>query len=190
MTELNQVAWDRARALLWQWRGARLSGKVRIGPRCLCTRPRGIELGNRVTLEADVWFKIVSPEARLKIGDLAFLGRNCTLDVLAEVTIGDHTLFGPGCLVVDHNHGMASEHDMAMQLCKAKPIRIGRDVWCGAYVVVLPGVTIGDGAVIGAHAVVTKDIPSRAIAVGNPARVVGNRDDRAARPEAERESAL
>ena len=54
----------------------------------------------------------------------------------------------------------------------AKPITIGKDCWLGGGVVVLPGVTIGDGVTIGAASVVTKDIPSRTVAVGNPARVI------------------
>ena len=57
-------------------------------------------------------------------------------------------------------------------LCWAKPVHIGNDCWFGANVVVCPGVTIGDGCVIGAGAVVTRDIPPRTFAAGNPCRVI------------------
>ena len=176
------VAADRLRSALWKSLGARLGPKVRVGPRCACSRLPGIDLGARVTLETGVLLKIVSPGARLTVGAHSFFGPYCVLDVLDEVTIGDHCLFGPGCLVVDHNHGMDPDRDMHGQPCVSRKVRIGRDVWCGAHVVVLPGVTIGDGAVIGANAVVTKDVPARAIAVGNPARVIGTRDDRRGKP--------
>ena len=179
-TLLHVVA-DRLRAALWRLRGGRLAAKVRIGPRCACSRPDGMELGARVTLETGVLFKIVSPRARLRVGDHSFLGPYCVLDVLEEVDIGDHCLLGPGCVVVDHNHGMDPDRDMQGQPCEARPIRIGRDVWCGAHVVVLAGVTIGDGAVVGANAVVTRDIPPGSIAVGNPARVIGMRGERTER---------
>ena len=182
MTELLSVAADRLRAAFWRLLGGRLAAKVRVGPRCSCSRLPGVELGTRVTLETGVLLKIVSPLARLRVGEHSFFGPYCVLDVLDEVTIGDHCLFGPGCLVVDHNHGMEPDRDMHGQPCVARKVKIGRDVWCGAHVVILPGVTIGDGAVVGANAVVTKDIPPRAIAVGNPARVIGTRDERRGKP--------
>ena len=67
---------------------------------------------------------------------------------------------------------MLDGNGVPKHFCYAKPVRIGNDCWFGANVVVCPGVTIGDGAVIGSGSVVTRDIPARVIAAGNPCRVL------------------
>ena len=84
-----------------------------------------------------------------------------------------------GCLIIDHNHGTDPAKRIDQQPCAVKAVKIGDDVWLGAYSVVLPGVTIGNGAVVGAHACVTKDVPAFAIVVGVPAKIVGYRGDSA-----------
>jgi acetyltransferase-like isoleucine patch superfamily enzyme len=81
-------------------------------------------------------------------------------------------LIAPGCHITDVNHGIAQGELIRKQSLVSKPVRIGNDVWVGAGCSMLPGVTIGDGAVIGARAVVTHDIPAGAIAVGSPAKVI------------------
>lgn len=173
---LWSVIADRIRAGLFRLCGAESGAKVRIGPRCRLTRPKGVRLGTRVWLEADVWFKLSSASAKLIVGSHTFFARNCTVNVVEKVSIGSHTLFGPGCLIIDHNHGMAPDRRIDQQTCISKPVVIGSNVWCGAGAVVLAGVTIGDGAVIGANAVVINDVPSMAIMVGNPAQFVRDRD--------------
>lgn len=176
MTAFLEVLADRCRAGWLRFRGASLGEKVRIGPRCRITRPAGVKLGARGWLEADVWLKLTSPAAQVVVGDHVFFSRNCHVNALAQITIGAHSLFGPGCVIVDHNHGVAPGARIDEQPCAAKPIRIGSDVWCGAGAVVLAGVTIGNGAVIGAGAVVTRDVPPMAIVAGNPARTIRTRN--------------
>ena len=98
----------------------------------------------------------------------------------APVTIGDDCNFGPNVTIVTPVHPMLAEERRTMiaadgeerHLCYAKPVTIGNDVWMGANVVVCPGVTIGDGCVIGAGSVVTRSIPPRTFAAGNPCRVI------------------
>jgi acetyltransferase-like isoleucine patch superfamily enzyme len=172
-----QTFLGRLRAGIWRCRGAKLGRKVSVGPGCRIWLAAGIELGERVTLEGEVWFKLVSPEARLVAGARTFFGRGCHVNVLDRVEIGARCLFGPGCVIVDHNHGMDPGRWMDEQPCTARPVRIGDGVWCGARAVILPGVSIGDGAVIGAQSVVTRDVPPMMVAAGVPARILHRRGE-------------
>lgn len=105
----------------------------------------------------------------LELGRGVFLNFNCVVLDVVSVVIGDGTQLGPGVqlLAADHPRDPAVR---AQGLENGKPIRIGRNVWIGGGAIVLPGVTIGDDAIIGAGAVVTRNVPARATAVGNPAR--------------------
>lgn len=171
-----RIIFDRLRAILWRLRGVKTGRKIRVGSRCRVTHPAGVRLGDRSWFEADVWLKMEKSIAQLEVGAYTFFARNCTVNVVERVRVGSHSLFGPGCLIIDHNHGMSADRRIDEQPCVSDPVYVGDDVWCGAGAVILPGVTIGDGAVIGANAVVTKDVPSMAIVVGNPARFIRMRD--------------
>lgn len=129
-----------------------------------------------------------------KIGRNFFGNFNLTIQDDGEVTIGDRCNFGPNVTIVTPIHPMVPEERNALlgpdgkpkRLCYAKPVHIGSDVWLGANVVVCPGVTIGDGCVISAGAVVTRDIPPRTFAAGNPCRVIREiteQDSMAHKPE-------
>lgn len=114
------------------------------------------------------------------IGDRVFINFNFTVQDDAEVTIGNDCNFGPNVTIVTPVHPMLPDERKRMldaegnvkRFCYAKPVKIGSDCWFGANVVVCPGVTIGDNCVIGAGAVVTRDIPSGVFAAGNPCRVI------------------
>ena len=96
---------------------------------------------------------------------------NLTILDIREVFIGDHVMIGPNVLISTVGHPLSPQK--RRDYCAfAKPVRIGNDVWIGGHVTILPGVTIGDNVVIGAGAVVTKDIPANSLAMGVPARVV------------------
>ncbi|MCL2023137.1 MAG: sugar O-acetyltransferase [Oscillospiraceae bacterium] len=104
-------------------------------------------------------------------GDNCYANFNLTLVDDGEIHIGDGCLLAPNVVLATAGHPLEPElRRKAAQF--SKPIRIGKDVWIGANAVVLPGVSIGDGSVIGAGSVVTKDIPARVVAVGNPCRMV------------------
>lgn len=95
-----------------------------------------------------------------------------------HIYIGDCTMLGPNVVIATAGHPIDPEL-RSRGLQYNMPVRIGRNCWLGAGVIVMPGVTIGDDTVIGAGSVVTKDIPSGVVAVGNPCRVlrkVGERD--------------
>jgi acetyltransferase-like isoleucine patch superfamily enzyme len=175
MSELPRVAADRLRAGLLRLRGARLGYGTRVGFGCTFRRPGQLVAGERVQFERNVFIKIVEPRARLEIGASTFIGFNCELDVAHGLEIGQSVLIGPGCFITDHNHRHAADRFIAEQGCVSAPVTLHDDVWLGAHVVVLPGVTIGKGAIAGAGAVVTRDVPPMAIVAGAPARQIGSR---------------
>lgn len=95
-----------------------------------------------------------------------------------HIYVGDGTMFGPNCVIATAGHPILPEF-REKQYQFNVPVHIGKNCWLGAGVLVMPGVTIGDNTVIGAGSVVTKDIPSNVVAVGNPCRVlreIGERD--------------
>ena len=88
-----------------------------------------------------------------------------------QIYIGDYTMLGPNVVLATAGHPIDPElRQKGLQY--NLPVRIGRNCWLGAGVIVMPGVTIGDNTVIGAGSIVTKDIPSGVVAVGNPCRVL------------------
>lgn len=115
--------------------------------------------------------------SKLSIGNYSGLGLNCRIH--GPVAIGDYVMMGPDVLIVTRNHRF-DRVDVPMALqgsSEARSVIIGDDVWIGARSVILPGVRIGNGAVIGACSVVTKDIPAYAIVGGNPARIIRFRSE-------------
>lgn len=106
----------------------------------------------------------------ISLGAGAFLNFNCVILDVVAVTIGDGTQIGPAVqiLAADHPRDAAQR---AAGLEFGRPVTIGRNVWIGAAALILPGVTVGDDAVIGAGSVVTRDVPAGATVVGNPARL-------------------
>jgi galactoside O-acetyltransferase len=114
----------------------------------------------------------------LSLGRGAGINTGCWINARGRVSIGDDTILGPYCVIHSANHRM-DQLDIPIQHqgFEHKPVTLGNNVWLAARVTVLPGVSIGDNAVIGAGAVVTKDIPANAVAVGNPARVIRLRTD-------------
>ena len=106
-----------------------------------------------------------------RIGHDTFINHNAYLMDGGGITIGQHCFIGPNCGMYTAVHPLIAEERNA-GLEKALPIVIGDNCWIGADVTILPGVTIGSNTVIGAKSVVTKDIPDRVVALGNPCRVL------------------
>lgn len=115
-----------------------------------------------------------------EIGDNFFGNYNLTVQDDAKVVIGDNANFGPNVTIVTPVHPLIASERYQMldgngepkHLCYARPVIIGNDVWLGANVVVCGGVTIGDGCVVGAGSVVTRDLPPNSLAAGVPCRVI------------------
>ena len=105
----------------------------------------------------------------LHIGRRVFINSGCRFQDQGGIWIGDDVLVGHNCMIATINH--LEDPDRRGDMVTA-PVRIGNQVWIGANVTLLPGVTIGDGAILAAGAVVTKDVPARTVAGGVPARVL------------------
>lgn len=107
----------------------------------------------------------------IEAGENLFINTGCIFLDPGRITIGNDVSIGPGTQLLTATHPSNPEERLEMD-DMAKPISIGNQVFIGGGVIICPGVTIGDGSTIGAGSVVTKDIPSHVLAVGNPCRVV------------------
>ncbi len=153
-----------------------------------CTRPS--EQEKRQALLREMFEEIgeacyIEPPLRanwggrfVHFGSFIYANFNLTLVDDTHIYVGDHTMIGPNVVIATGGHPLLPAlRERGMQY--NMPVRIGRNCWLGAGVIVLPGVSIGDNTVIGAGSVVTRDMPANVLAVGNPCRVLrelGNRD--------------
>lgn len=107
----------------------------------------------------------------ISVGDNFYANYHCVILDGARVTFGDNVFIAPNCVFSTAGHPLdAGQRNQGLEI--ALPITVGDNVWFGANVCVLPGVTIGGGAVIGAGSVVNRDIPAGVVAAGNPCRVI------------------
>lgn len=128
--------------------------------------------GRRINIEKRAYF---GDGSELSIGDNSGLGVNC--QAVGPIRIGRDVMIGPDVIIFTSNHRF-DRLDIPMReqgYQPARPVIIEDDVWIGARVIILPGVTIGRGAVLAAGAVVTRDVPAFAIVGGNPARMLKSR---------------
>lgn len=139
------------------------------------TGTRNIRLGKRCRLGMETELRTIE-KGRIRLGADVRVNRCCTLTSYSGIFIDDFTIIGEFVSIRDANHGMKQGKPMRYQPHTSSPIRIGRDVWIGRGSCVLPGVTIGDGVVIGANSVVSRDISSYSIAAGAPAKVIKKRE--------------
>lgn len=170
-------------------------GLMIFGRRDICIVPDarlgGIDcmhIGKAFTAGRGLWLEAVkeypaagqvfSPE--LIIGDRVSVGEYVHIGCNNRIVIGDDVLMGSKIYITDHNHGVYRDDTLASPdvppadrcLNENESVEIGDRCWIGEFVTILPGVTIGEGCIIGSHSTVTHDIPANSIAVGSPARVV------------------
>jgi acetyltransferase-like isoleucine patch superfamily enzyme len=164
----------------WYYRmlGVRLQGYVWMRDIEIPRNFDQIELAVGVALDRGVVLLCTgdaNKSIKIRIGSGTYINRYTMLDAAQLLEIGNNCAIGPGCYLTDHDHGNDPGLPPLSQPLISAPTRLGNEVWLGAHVSVLKGVSIGDRAVIGAGSVVTKDIPAGAVAVGVPARVVRER---------------
>lgn len=111
--------------------------------------------------------------SNISIGERVSFGGNVYLMGHDRIEIGDDCMFAYGVIICTATHDY--QFPIMNRSYVTKPVKIGSNVWCGLNSIILPGITISDGSVIGAGAVVTKDVPKNAIVAGVPARIIGIR---------------
>jgi acetyltransferase-like isoleucine patch superfamily enzyme len=183
------------RTLPWDWYEGRLPDNAKIDDTAYIEttfsfrffrsqRTPGVEYGRGASTYLGTMFD-VGPEGRVTLGDFALVhGARIICD--SEITIGDHALISWNVVLMDTYRLPTNpairrdelqrvplrESRIAAANVPARPLRIGHAVWIGFDSCVLPGVTIGEGSIVGARSVVTNDVPPFTIVAGNPARVV------------------
>jgi acetyltransferase-like isoleucine patch superfamily enzyme len=159
----------------------RLGANVFIGDRVMIfERENGgpVELGDRVEILRDTIIE-TAYGGSVTLGAQSSIHPRCQLNAYkASIQIGHGTLIAPNCAFYPYDHGIAPDKLIREQPLQTRgDILVGDEAWLGYGVIVLGGVTIGEGTVIGAGSVVTSDIPEGAIAVGVPARIVKMRNE-------------
>lgn len=134
-----------------------------------------LEIGDDCTIQDYSYFQLTKPHPKVIIGNNTVIGRHCIITCKNSISIGNDVLMGSYVQIIDHDHGMSSSDIIRNQEAEIGSVVIGNDVWIGAGVKILNNVVVGDGAVIGANAVVTKNVPPGVIVGGVPAREIGKR---------------
>ncbi|WP_156922300.1 acyltransferase [Cohnella thermotolerans] len=140
----------------------RVCGPVKVSK----SRRARLVIGSRVILHRHTGFYLDSEDAVIEIGDHTFLNRRSEVMCKRHVKIGSHCAISWDVTITDTDYHTLEGTEPTM------PVVIGDHVWIGCKAVILKGVTIGRGAVVAAGAVVSKDVPARALVAGVPARVV------------------
>jgi carbonic anhydrase/acetyltransferase-like protein (isoleucine patch superfamily) len=164
--------------------GVRLNGRprVQLAPRSLITLGPGVVLNSRwkanaLGMSAPTTLITTEPGAEIYVGERSGLS-GCVLSAAESIWIGNRVLIGEGVMITDNDHhpvdisDVRSRRDTKLGANKARGVRIEDDVFIGARVIVLKGVTIGAGTVVGAGSVVSVSLPPGVVAAGNPCRVL------------------
>lgn len=119
---------------------------------------------------------IISNISMIKFGDFIYIGEKAKIYGKGNLFIGDHVIIGPNISVYTSVHNYDSDYLPYGFQDKIADVYIGESVWIGADVSLLPGVKIGEGAVVGLGSIVTKDVPPFSVVAGNPAKIIASRD--------------
>jgi acetyltransferase-like isoleucine patch superfamily enzyme len=148
------------------------------GPCFVCPGAR-IEIGPRGCLRLGRWSwighdsKIRVHEGEVRIGAKTVLGQECTISAFQHISIGRECLIADRAMLIDFDHGVVEvERPIRQQGIYKRDVRLGHNIWMGYGACVLRGVTIGDNCIVGANAVVTREVPANAVVGGAPARLI------------------
>ena len=158
-------------------RGGSLGENIKIfsGVRLASSKGHPINIGDNVTLMPGVIIS-TAQSGKFTIGNNVYIGEYSVLTSNSHIIIEDDCLIAPNNNLVDFDHDFSDpDKKIIEQGFKASPITVKKGAWIGCNCCILKGTTIGEGAVIGAGSVVTKDIPSFSVAAGNPAVIIKKR---------------
>lgn len=172
---LHEIVWEPFRRL---WRLAKLRGRISIDTSNVLIGPIHVLGSGRIRIQGGGYFYRdihleTQADGHIEIGEGVVISAGTHVVSFYRIEIGETSLIGEYCSIRDANHRTGTEQPVRDAGHEGAPITIGRNVWIGRGCCLLAGVTIGDNAVIGANSVVTKSIPTGAIAVGSPAKVIG-----------------
>jgi acetyltransferase-like isoleucine patch superfamily enzyme len=133
-----------------------------------------IRFGDHSVISRYAYFLLTKPQPVLRVGQQVGIGRHCQVMVKRCVEIGDYTRIGTFVTIRDHLHEPFKSKDEKVIETRSRiePVSIGRNVWIGSYSSILPGVTIGDNAVVSNYSLVMRDVPAQTVVAGQPARPV------------------
>jgi len=142
-----------------------------------------LEIGRKATLRIGRWAwlghgtKIRVHEGEVAIGAKTVMGQECTISAFQHVSIGRESIVADRVMLIDFDHGVVEvERPIRLQGIYKRDVRVGHNVWLGYGACILRGVVVGDNAIIGTSAVVTKDVPANAVVGGVPAQVIRMRE--------------
>lgn len=153
---------------------ARLKRFNKLSPIRIISRQRLMkkmfaEIGEECYIESPFYANFGAKH--IHFGKNIYCNFGCTFVDDTHIYVGDYTMFGPGVTVATAGHPILPELRQQGYQYNA-PVHIGKNCWIGANALIMPGITIGDNVVVGAGSVVTKDLPSNVVAVGNPCKVL------------------
>lgn len=144
----------------------RFGNHILVGTKTKFVAASGAEISIGDDFESKRFCYLGAMAGKMKIADHVFLNQNVSITCMDEISIGSNCVIANNVVMVDHDHDMKNGG-----FVKA-PIHIGEKVWIGANAVILKGVTIGDGAIVAAGSIVTKDIPAHTLVGGCPAKLI------------------
>jgi acetyltransferase-like isoleucine patch superfamily enzyme len=158
-------------------RRLKLDGLAFIGPGCK------LQVGPNAVLELGRWAwvghgcKLRCHEGVVSLGAKSVMGQECTVSAFQHISIGRECVVADRVMLIDFDHGMVEvDRPIRLQGIYKRDVRVGNNVWIGYGACILRGTTVGDNAVIGTNAVVTRDVPANAVVGGVPARLIRMRE--------------
>lgn len=164
---------DRAFSLAMRSSFASMGARTRLSLPIQLVGAERITVGRRVYFGPGCWALAHEPHGRLQVGDDTSIAGYCVLSAAASVRIGRSVLLARNVYIADHRHGFELD-DMPIidqPLQDIRPVVVEDGAWLGQNVVLLPGVTVGRNAVVGANSVIREDVPPRSVVAGAPGRV-------------------
>jgi acetyltransferase-like isoleucine patch superfamily enzyme len=158
--------------------------RMRLGGMVFIGRDVRLQIGKQGLVRFGPWVwigrgtKIRCHEGEVRIGAKTVLGEDCTISAYQHVSIGEQCIIADRVMLIDFDHNVAEvERPIRVQGIYKRDVRVGNNVWIGYGAQILRGVTVGDNSIVGASAVVSRDVPANAVVAGTPARVIRMREE-------------
>ncbi len=168
----------------WLWLKLRWRGRLQTDGICFVCPGVRFEIGRHAKLHIGRWAwighgsKIRVHEGEVRIGAKTVMGQECTISAYQHVWIGRECIMADRVMLIDFDHGVVEvERPIRLQGIYKRDVNVGSNVWMGYGACVLRGVTVGDNAIVGTNAVVTKEVPANAVVGGVPAKLIRMRDE-------------